>query len=255
MKMDKTVVKKRFQRSLASYPGQAQVQRKVAEKLVNKTLELGGSVFENAVEIGTGTGTLTRCFLEKAIVKHLILNDLVPEVKPLLEVILQNHPQISVQYCWGDGEKIHIPTATDLLISGSTIQWFESPFAFLKKVHTSLKKGALIAFSTFGNENFKEIKTLTGSGLTYYELSSWSHELQEIFEIAYTEEFWETLYFACPKEVLKHLQKTGVNGLQRQKWTPGKFQQFQEEYIRQFSQHNGSVKLTYHPQIIILRKK
>jgi hypothetical protein len=61
------------------------------------------------------------------------------------------------------------------------------------------------------------------------------------------------MYFDSPLEVLKHIKATGVNSLHRQVWTPGRLRRFVDDYKQIFSDENDSVKLTYHPIILICK--
>ncbi len=60
MSPDKELVRERFGRSLAGYDGEAAVQRGMAVELVEEILRHGGDGFDSALEIGCGTGLLSR---------------------------------------------------------------------------------------------------------------------------------------------------------------------------------------------------
>lgn len=71
----------------------------------------------------------------------------------------------------------------DLVVSGSTIQWFVDREAFLQRLAQAMNPGALLAVSLFGPENFKELRELTGRGLAYPTLAELRKELETDFDI------------------------------------------------------------------------
>ena len=142
----------------------------------------------------------------------------------------------------------------DLIISSSTIQWFEDIESFLRKIEKNLSENGIIAISTFGLDNLKEIKTLTNRGLSYYSLERWISIISEIFEMITISQEFVPLFFETPIEVLKHLKKTGVNGLNENPLSPSQVVSFCENYKKQHMSENG-LTLTYHPIYIIARKK
>ena len=57
------------------------------------------------------------------------------------------------------------------------------------------------------------------------------------------------------RDVLKHLQATGVTGLRSRKWTKGQLEDFCQRYHRQYAAQDGTVPLTYHPIYMICKKQ
>jgi len=163
------------------------------------------------------------------------------------------------------------------------LQWFESPENFFERCNTLLNNQGYFAFSTFGKENMKEIRELTGNGLPYRSREELEVALSPHFDILYSEEELIPLSFEDPIKVLYHLKQTGVNGLStqssptgkqendlcssdnnsknnfknnlpQQQWTRRDLQLFCERYMQEFTQ-GTSVSLTYHPIYIIAKKK
>ncbi len=154
-----------------------------------------------------------------------------------------------------DAETLDFPQGTDLITSCSTLQWFADTERFFARCHRFLSDGGILAFSTFGKKNMREIHTLTGHGLEYLSLDNLKVLLSPRFEILYAEEEIVSLPFGTPLEVLRHLKQTGVTGTEKRVWTRGRLQSFCDEYIRMCGNDDRSVSLTYHPIYVIARKR
>lgn len=154
-----------------------------------------------------------------------------------------------------DAETLDFPQGTDLITSCSTLQWFADTERFFARCHHFLSDGGILAFSTFGKKNMREIHTLTGHGLEYLSLDNLKVLLFPRFEILYAEEEIVSLSFGTPLEVLRHLKQTGVTGTEKRVWTRGRLQSFCDEYIRMCGNDDRSVSLTYHPIYMIARKR
>ena len=246
--MDKRLIAERFARARDTYSQEARVQQQVAEKMMRLLPDVR---FRHIVEFGCGTGSYSRILLHQLQPETLLLNDLCPEMKECLtDLLLQD----AVQFMPGDAEVLEFPEKTDLITSCSTLQWFNNPKRFFARCHSFLTDNGYLAFSTFGAENMREIRTLTGHGLDYLPVEKLNELLSPYFETVYAEEEIVPLPFATPLQVLQHLKQTGVTGTEKKIWTRGRLQAFCNGYIGPFSQ-DGNVSLTYHPIYIIARKK
>ena len=110
-------------------------------------------------------------------------------------------------------------------------------------------KDGILAFSTFSDKNFKEIKNLTGLSLDYKTFDEIKNVVSKEFEILYAEEFDHILSFNTPLELLAHMKNTGVNSLSEKTWTITKVKEFCDSYSKKYPQ----TKLTYSPIIVIAR--
>lgn len=82
-----------------------------------------------------------------------------------------------------------------------------------------LNKDGILAFTTFSDKNFKEMKTITGISLDYKSECELEKILQKNYEIIKMESFEQGIEFKTPLELLYHMKNTGVNSLNRTKWT------------------------------------
>ncbi|MEG2319396.1 MAG: methyltransferase domain-containing protein [Mucinivorans sp.] len=242
MQHNKELIINRFTHSMSSYDTIATVQKNIADILAQK-LTRWIKAPKNGVEIGSGTGFLTKNLIAQYPNCHWIANDITAESAKYL-------PQ-TIEFIQGDGESIEIPCNQDIIASSSTLQWFDDMPAFVEKTAANLAKKGILAISTFGPDNFKEILATTGQGLTYHSQEQLIHILQaNNFKVLESKAWYETLQFASGAQVLRHLKLTGVNAIEPVVWTKSKLQNFEKIYIEKFD----SPTLTFHPIIIIAQK-
>lgn len=260
--IDKILVARRFASARSTYDREASVQRQVAEKmmrLLTDTLLATGisrselsAHFRHVVEFGCGTGSYSRILLHTLQPETLLLNDLCREMEECVKELCDDE---AVRFVSGDAEVMDFPQGTDLIASCSTLQWFNAPEAFFVRCRQALDEAGILAFSTFGAENMREIRRITGHGLEYLPLEQLQTLLTPGFDILHAEEEIVSLPFTTPQEVLRHLKQTGVTGTEKKIWTRGRLQAFCEAYTALFGDGAGNVSLTYHPIYIIARKR
>lgn len=253
--IDKSQVAQRFEKAAQSYTQHAVVQKQICQNLIGLMQEhLCKNSLDRVFEIGCGSGNLSHLLMQHFAIKQLFLNDLYPEV--------QQHFAESKKIEWliGDIEQLDFPQSLDLIASSSALQWIFDLEAIFKKFSDALIDEGYFCFSTFGQQNLKEIKALTGQGLDYLSIESIQQKLlQQGFEILHLSENIETLTFQNPKEVLQHLKATGVTATAAQhRWSKQSLQQFYQDY-QQFSEldQRGQrhYQLSYHPIYCIARSK
>lgn len=228
-----------FEKAKATYRKNAYIQKQMAENLIRILIKFFGNKFDSVFEIGAGTGFLTDEIKEKLLFKKIILNDLTDNFTNFL-------PD---SYIKGDIIKVEIPLNLDLILSNAVFQWIEDYSLLFKKLHKSLKKEGILAFSYFGENNFAQIKNITKIGLDYPKPDEIIK--QSGFEILYFEEELKTLYFKDIKELLNHIKFTGVK-TENKIWTKSDFKNFEEKYLNNYKDELG-FELTYHPVYYLLK--
>ena len=103
----------------------------------------------------------------------------------------------------------------DLIISNATLQWVEDFEKVIQSLKSMLNPNGELVFSTFGNENFREIYHVIGASLKYFS----NTELMNMFPNAAIYPEIHIMAFDSPKDVLRHLQLTGVNAIENTSWT------------------------------------
>lgn len=250
MKMNKKLIAGRFGKAMNSYNGEAIIQEQIATRMICLLERYRTAPGGKVIEVGCGTGHFSRMLFRSLQPRELLLNDICTDMHICLDGFLSE----KVRFCPGDAEQLAFPSDQDLIVSCSVLQWFVSPERFFKRCHRFLSEGGLLAFSTFGKENMKEITSITGNSLPYRSKAELEQSLSADYHLVYSQEETMTLSFDSPLEVLHHLKRTGVTAMKETFWTKRDLRAFCERYTEQFS-NGGSVCLTYHPIYIIVKKK
>lgn len=242
--IDKSLVKKRFSKSLDTYDENAIVQSKMAEKLIEV---IPVKRFNSIFEAGCATGILTKEIKKNIRFNSFTANDIVEKSRNYIDKIIFPNNFIT-----GDIEQITLIEKYDLIISNACLQWCNNIEDTIDKLINFLNKNGILAISIFGDNNLQEIKDIFG-------IENKSYKLQELKEFikkynAKIEEEVIELSFNEPIEILKHLKYTGVNAIKEFKLTKSKIAKFEQEYRNKYSK-DSNVILTYNPVYIIITRQ
>lgn len=241
--MNKELINSRFAKTLSSYDENAKIQKRMAQKLIDF---LPSKSFNSILEIGCGTGFLTKKAVEKLEFKNYKAVDIVGECAPY---IMDINPDIEFINADIENQINRFEENFDLIISNAALQWTDNFEKIIKNLHSKLNPNGILLFSTFGKENFREIYHVIGTTLKYHS----TIELNMMFSLfsPHIEEEIHIMSFSSPKEVLKHLQLTGVNAIENRAWTKKDLLKFEHGYNNLCS---GRTTLTYNPIYIKIKK-
>ncbi|AOY44222.1 MULTISPECIES: methyltransferase domain-containing protein [Psychrobacter] len=237
----------------SQYDKHAYIQQQVCQHLL---MAIDNTHQDSVLEVGAGTGQLTQLLAKYVQSERWSINELCEQQATHLQELL---PQ--AQILIGDAETMDLGGEHSLVISANAIQWFDNPLHFIAQSASRLKPNGQLLLSTFTPDNFLQIKTLTGQGLHYPDISEWQSALDQA-EFQHiklsTQRF--NVPFAQPYDVLKHMKMTGVStnqidsnqtcgkqtydkqtiGKQTSNtqpfvWTKTRLQAFERDYWQQFS--------------------
>lgn len=229
-----------FSKVKDTYKSNAPIQKEMAHNLVSNLIKLKGKSYDTVFEIGSGTGFLTENIKEKIKYNKIILNDLSDNFTNI----------IPNEYLKGDILDVDLNFKSDLIISNAAIQWIDDYNKLFSKLYNNLNFGGIFCFTTFGKDNFRQIKDITGFGLNYPDLDEFIKKAG--FEILYFEQELNTMYFKNINELLLHIKLTGVK-VENKVWTKKDLLNFKNRYLEKYKDDMG-YELTYHPLYYYLTK-
>ncbi len=251
--LDKQLIADSFKASAATYEESAIVQKDIGRKLIHFLDGSEAIHFSRILEIGCCTGILTEMLVGVKEIDLIYLNDIVPEFCTITaERIASRVGQVEVLP--GDIEMLPLPEKLDLVISSATLQWMADLPKLLKKIHGALRHEGYVVFSIFGPGTMGEISALTGRSLPYHSREHLSEMLHDHFRIISLQNETRQIYFPTVRAVLRHISQTGVGGLGREKWLPGKFKEFEKQYNSRFASDLG-LPVTYASTFVVAKKK
>lgn len=239
--IDKNLVAQRFSRSATTYDANADVQRHIAERLWSLWQNTTTQPPLSILEAGYGTGILTRLYTSCWHPYRISLWDLAP-----VEIDIPEAGEIIA----GDAEeliRLMPENYYEAIVSASAMQWFDSPERWLRNAARILTPGGIIAVSTFGPDNMREIAEVTQLPLRYYTADELTAMIPDGCSVIVVEEERIIKEFTSPREVLNHLKLTGVNAMRCPAMSA-------RDLIASYPMTDGKARLTYHPIYLIIKK-
>lgn len=202
---NKNKIGRRFFEAGKTYDRQAVIQKEIAGHLAELIERYGAEQGGRVLEIGSGTGFLTRLLcpiMKPASIDLLDLSGIMPEGIPCTNRLIQ-----------ADAEKWITQESTryNAIVSSSTVQWFTNLKLFLAHCAARLENGGLLAFSTFLNGNLQELDHVRPS-LVYPSVEEILNWLKPYFHISFLDTADYRLDSDNPIDLLRHLKETGVGG-------------------------------------------
>ena len=142
-----------FATRAGDYEQNASLQCEIAGKLARLLPELERP---KVLEIGCGTGFLTRHLFERYPHGDFLITDIAPEMLDVCHTRIDAANERQCRFAVMDGEASDCGTGFDLIASSMTLQWFAKPIEGLRRLQGLLKPGGHLLFATTGRDSFPE---------------------------------------------------------------------------------------------------
>ena len=151
------LVAARFARAARTYERHAGLQRDVAAKLAEYLPRLE---HPRVLEVGCGTGFLTRHLLQRYVQGDFLITDLAPEMVAQCRARYESRNGRSILFDTMDGEAPGCDGSFDLVALSMTLQWFTDPLAGLRRLTRLLKPGGHLLYAAPGAGSLVEWQTV-----------------------------------------------------------------------------------------------
>jgi len=234
----------------------------MAAELLRRTAAAVGAA-GRILEVGCGTGTLTRELRRLNPTAWLVAVDLDPEVLRRARARLGMDPGIS--WLAMDAESL-TRGDFDLVIANSVFQWFSRPQETLARYHGMLASGGLLAFSAMGPATFRELGPAWREAVPAGESSppvpvaatfpagpAWADMLSQagFGEVTLHREL-RVIHYPSAWDLLKTIQGTGAMNPVPRPFSPRLLRRLLATYQSLFG--NGAVPATYELLWLTARK-
>jgi len=154
--VDKQAVRRHFGRRAREYDGYAEVQRAMADALLEHlaAVEEDTLAVRTVLDVGCGTGYLTRKLLDRYPRACCTAVDLAEE---MLAVAQERLATSRVRWVCADIEQWVPEGPVDRVVSNATFQWLTEPARTLRTLADALTPDGHLAFATFGPRTFWEL--------------------------------------------------------------------------------------------------
>jgi malonyl-CoA O-methyltransferase len=259
MKINKSLVARRFDRSSSTYDQHAVIQKQMAQRLL-QTLNRFEQPIERICEIGCGTGYLTNLLIQRYSEVELTAIDIAPK---MIETARRKIPNPNIHWYIGDAEDVdsYLTGKYDLIISNATIQWLSNPKETVGYWEEALRPNGLLLASTFGIDTFQELTALFQKQEKQHSLQPDQHHLsmhpssywKQLLEFSGlisvdVQENWKKVFYPSCRSFLQGIKSTGANYSTSHSPSLTNYQLLKnvmEEYDRLYREGTG-VYATYH---------
>lgn len=219
--IDKQRLNRSFSRQAKEYDRFANVQKRMAERLMRELPE--EKDVHRVLEVGCGTGYLTERLLARYPDASIIAVDI---ADGMIEHVKQRFAaNREIEFICADIEE-YVPIGRfDLIVSNAAFQWLNEPARTMSRLVSSLSAGGAIHFTTLGSRTFHELQAscriaaeelgiysqADDAGPGFPELADWKSycDMKAIQSVLAAEEMIE--YFSSSRDFLRALKKIGAS--------------------------------------------
>ncbi|HIJ84492.1 MAG: biotin biosynthesis protein [Magnetococcales bacterium] len=211
----RSLIRAAFDRA-QDYDQQARMQAQIAQKLAQGFNRFDPRSSLVALEVGCGTGFLSRLLLDRLPQTRLHLTDIAPSMMERARINLQAYRQGPKTFTVMDAETPCFNTVFDLITASMVFQWFRRPIESISGLLNLLAPEGQLFFATLGPDTFREWRTLCGNqdipcGLHHYPGEEFWFDLaaRQRMTLELTEEHLMETH-SSPMAFLKRLKAIGA---------------------------------------------
>jgi len=229
-----------FSHRAETYAENASVQRDAAKWLA-EWIDCEILPSESVIELGAGTGFLTKKLLEKNL--SVTATDISPE---MVEHGKRACPEATWKIC--DGWKLPV-NAFDWIFSSSLLQWMPRPKETLKGFYNALRRGGKMLHGFFVSPTLAELYSLAARDffpLRWRTEAEWIENFEQTgFRILRSETNAVRVIYPNAKAFLRRLHDSGVTAVSDKKMPTGTLRKLLRDYEENFSAPEIGVPTVY----------
>lgn len=195
-------VARAFASHALDYEHHASLQGEIAAKLAGLLPPID---MARILEIGCGTGFLTRHLLDHYSHGDFLITDLAPEMVDACRARAPSANGRAIRYKVMDGEAPESETGFDLIATSMTLQWFRDPAAGLQRLKTRLNPDGHLLYATLAPDYCPEWRR----ALDACDLRHGMIPMPELPGVVERES--REVSYGCAIEFLKALRSIGAN--------------------------------------------
>ncbi len=259
--IDKAQVRKHFSCHAQEYDRYARIQSKVAAQLAGR-LPAASAPCQRALEIGCGTGLLSRQVLQKQPDLQLVMTDLAHGMSCH---VLQQFADRPV--C--DADAVALPflaESFDLVLSSSVYQWLNDLPGAFAEVSRVLTPEGRFAVALFGEKTLYELRAAhqralgkrNSHGQSFPDLKQVAAAAAGVFEIELLQSEFEMEWHATVPDLLRNLKRIGAQNASQNRPQGLASREVMQRMIDSYQQHSGTDKgipATYEVIYLLAQRK
>jgi len=249
---DKRLVRRSFDRAVGDYDAVADVQRQVADELIERLAVIRIEP-EVILDAGCGTGYCAARLQKQYRGARVIGLDLAPG---MVQLARRRRPWFSrQQFAVGDMEALPLAReSVDLVVSSLALQWCD-PFTVFAEVRRVLRPGGLFLFATFGPDTLHEIRAAWAAvddRVHVHDFIDMHHLGDSLaglgFELPVLDVDRLRLRYAAPRDALEAIRRIGAGNIAPERARgltgPRRYRRFVEAY-EAMRDRDGRLPLSY----------
>ena len=213
--INKKAVAQSFSKAASHYDSVAHLQMQMGQALLQRLPS--DRSFSRALDIGCGTGQVTRHLTQMADVVTAL--DFAPG---MLQFAREHHGDVIAEFVCADADDLPFDAGSfDLVFSNFVLQWCESLSALMCRLHDVLLPGGLLAFSLPGERTLWELKQSWRQADAQHvhvnqfpSLLAVEHSVKQAgFSLLMAERQQQTLYYPSVRALTHELKTLGAHNV------------------------------------------